>query len=49
MVRHLREQTGNYMKCEYCGEEQTEDMEIITKHTGDESIDICEACLDNME
>ena len=36
-------------QCEYCGEVESEDIEIITKHAGDESVDICAACLDNME
>ena len=35
--------------CEYCGEVESEDIEIITKHAGDESIDICAGCLDEQE
>ena len=36
-------------QCEYCGEVESEDIEIITKHAGDESVHICAGCLDNME
>lgn len=38
------------MECIYCGatESGEDDNEITTHNAGDESVDICEACYENM-
>lgn len=34
--------------CDYCGEIESDDVEIITKRGGDESMSICDSCYEHM-